>query len=408
MRLAERGLQISGIGQAGGSRIEGAFEGEFQALNGWLPAPWNNFSGTWGTQFAGKSDSQGIQFAAKAESVDFSPGKGEAIRDLQPSASIRVSTPPDFTKVDLEELVVSCRLATLEARGRLNEPNGRRRLELEGKFSPVWERVNAFIVQAVEPGAHLTGQSRPFRLQGDLLSLADSINGEIGVNLDSADIYGLRFEKTPLVLRFTEGKPTIDPIEVMVNEGLAHLEPVLKVDSKGATIVSLGHESTLTDVRMNDEVSRRVLSFVAPVLDRATRVQGKVSASIDEAIIPIGGTTGMTVEGSVIFQDVEFMPGPFLDPVLGLVGRNDRALLRLNEPVELSIADRRVYQSGLALPFGKVTTIGLEGWVDFDKNLSLVASVPIVPPGLADRPLLNDIAGGAKVRVRNLWVWEGK
>ena len=163
--------------------------------------------------------------------------------------------------------------------------------------------------------------------------------------------------------------------------------------------MTFGPESTLKDLSINDEVSRRVLSFVAPVLDRATRVNGRVSASIDEASIPLGGGDGLKVEGGVVFQDVKFTPGPFLDPLLGLIGRTDRPGLRLNAPVELSIADRRVYQTGLELPIGKLTTIGLEGWVDFDRNLNLVATVPVLPPGLSDRPLLQDVAGGVKIRV---------
>jgi translocation and assembly module TamB len=223
------------------------------------------------------------------------------------------------------------------------------------------------------------------------------------VALDGADLFGLRVGPTPLVFRFRKGEPAIDPIDVAVNDGKLHAEPVLTIGEGGKTSVRLGPETTLSDAWVNDEVSHRVLSFVAPVLDNATRVRGRVSVSLEEAVFPVGrgggSSRGFHVKGSVVFQDVAFNPGPFIDPIFGLIGREDRPSLRLDQPVDLTIADRRVYQSGFSLPIGKLTALGLEGWVDFDRNLNLTATVPVVPPALADRPLLNDIAGGVKVRV---------
>jgi translocation and assembly module TamB len=77
----------------------------------------------------------------------------------------------------------------------------------------------------------------------------------------------------------------------------------------------------------------------------------------------------------------------------------DRPLLRIDEPVALQIADRRVYQRGMEIPVGKLTRVGLDGWVGFDSELNLTASIPVLPTMLADRPLLGAIAAEAKVRV---------
>ena len=43
------------------------------------------------------------------------------------------------------------------------------------------------------------------------------------------------------------------------------------------------------------------------------------------------------LEGTVVFQDVEFLPGPLSRDLLALVGRGDKALLRLNDPASFSI-----------------------------------------------------------------------
>ena len=49
----------------------------------------------------------------------------------------------------------------------------------------------------------------------------------------------------------------------------------------------MGPESSLDGAVVNDEVSHRVLSFAAPVLDGATRVEGRVSVKLADAYLPV-------------------------------------------------------------------------------------------------------------------------
>ena len=53
----------------------------------------------------------------------------------------------------------------------------------------------------------------------------------------------------------------------------------------------------------------------------------------------------------------------------------------------------------MSIPIGELTRIELAGWVDFDRNLSLTATVPVTPAMLGNNPLLSDIAAGTKVRL---------
>ena len=143
-------------------------------------------------------------------------------------------------------------------------------------------------------------------------------------------------------------------------------------------------------------------SYVAPVLDRTTRSSGRVSVSIDEASFPLGGDPGRraNVTGEVVFQDVEFAPSPLAREVLAIVApRKEPESLRLDQPVRLSIAEGRVNQRGLAIPIGDVTRIEIDGWVDFDKNLGLVVTLPVTGAMFGNNPLLGEIVSGTKVRV---------
>jgi translocation and assembly module TamB len=154
--------------------------------------------------------------------------------------------------------------------------------------------------------------------------------------------------------------------------------------------------SSLQNVEINDEVSHKVLSFVAPVLDEATQVHGRVSASFAKAEFPIGGAADrtMTVAGAIVFNDVAFGAGPLGSELLSLAGKGPDTALRMNQPVQLAIADRRIHQSGLVIPLNKETRITIKGSVGFDQTLALRAEIPLNPAILGRDRTLQSLAAG--------------
>ena len=226
------------------------------------------------------------------------------------------------------------------------------------------------------------------------------INGELGANLEQVDIFGMRLGRTAAVVRIQDGKTRIDPIDSTLNSGRLHLEPEIITDKQGKSWVHLGPSSGLLDAVVNDEVSHRVLSFVAPVLDQATRVRGRVSLALSHAYFPINGGAGAEpkVDGDVLFDSVEFMPGPLAEQLLGVFRQEQRPLLVLRDPVSIRIVGRKIYQEGLVIPLGNVAAIGMEGWVDFDQNLNLVASFAMIPPK-RNIPFLSDILENAQIQL---------
>ena len=182
-----------------------------------------------------------------------------------------------------------------------------------------------------------------------------SIEGEIGVQIDALDVFGMRLSAVPVVLRSTGGRLTVDPIDSKLNSGILHLEPELVRAKDDSTWLHLGRDSTLDGAIVNDEVSHRVLSFAAPVLDGATRVEGRVSLALADAYFPMvaPSTAQARIDGDMFFDDVRFMPGPLADELLSVFQRERRPLAVLRDPIAVRIAGRKVYQEGLVVPVGK-------------------------------------------------------
>jgi len=402
--LVDDGVRVSGLGTGGGLRFDGGLTGDVGSLAAWVDGSPAGLRGRWSARAEGRSDADGLRFGGRVDAEGLGWGADGGTPETL-SLAVQGLVPESGGRVDLSEFSVRTRYGSSEATGRLDDPAGRRVLELQGRLTPAWDAISARLTDRVEPGAWVEGRARPWRLRVALDDRwRESLNGEVGLELDGADVYGLEFGPASVVARAVEGRLTFDPVETTVNEGRLRLVPEYRpasVDEGGGPALRLGPGTALTDVRVNDDVSRRVLSFVAPVLDNATRVRGRVSARLDEATFPIGADRGRgpTVTGSVEFQDVEFAPGPLADLFYGLVGRDDRPTVKINQPVSLSIADRRVYQKGLSVPLGPVARVDLEGWVDFDRNINLMASLPVTPAIVADRPVLKGLIGGNAIKI---------
>ncbi len=287
----------------------------------------------------------------------------------------------------------------LEGSGTIQRAGESSRLDLKGTLQPDWAALQADLRRDVEPSARLTGQPGDWRLNGPI---GGKIAGELGLHLDGLDVFGLRLEQTRIVVRSDGERLRIDPIDGRLNDGALHLEPEIVREADGPIRVRLGGSSTIQDAVVDDEVSHRVLSFVAPVLDGATRVRGRVSVRGLDAEFPVDRAIGAAakVTGNVVFNDVQFLPGPLAEDLLDLIpGTEDsEPMLALRDPISVRIADRKVYQHGLALPLGQVGRAELEGSVDFEKHLDLMARFRVNPPRL-DRPVLAALLSGAHLEV---------
>jgi translocation and assembly module TamB len=140
-----------------------------------------------------------------------------------------------------------------------------------------------------------------------------------------------------------------------------------------------------------------VLSFVAPVLDGATRVEGRVSVEMSEASVPILGASDQQgrAKGDVIFDDVRFMPGGLADQLLGVFVKQRKPLVVLRDRVTVLVADNKVYQEGLTIPVADLADIGIDGAVGFDQSLDLVARFALNPPK-SPIPVLSPILESAR------------
>ncbi|AMV36509.1 hypothetical protein [Planctomyces sp. SH-PL62] len=308
-------------------------------------------------------------------------------------------------RLDLARLALDTPYLRADAQGSVTELGEAPVVDLHGMLAPDWERLTRELASRVEPNASVRGRPHPWSLAGRIplgkkaRDEPSTLDGEAGLQLDLVDVFGMRLEKTTLVIRTVDGELEISPIDAMLNGGRLKLDPAIAKDEMGKSWLSLGRGSSLAEAVVNDEVSHRVLAYVAPVLDQSTRVEGKVSFDLVDARFSLDGDATKTqVEGDVQFDDVRFMPGPLVDQLINTFNLERKAIFVLRDPVSIRILGRTIYQEGLILPVGDVAVIGIEGWMDFDKRIDMLATFAVVPPQ-RNIPVVSLLLENARIQV---------
>lgn len=331
--------------------------------------------------------------------------EGSPRRVLAPAVlAMQTQSSPGFEQIEVVNVAMAIRHASIHAKGNLNTKGDRRFIDFTGTLDPNWTILDPLVAESIEPKAKVRGVPRPFMVRGPLTaegsgSVLHELEAELGFDRFEAIAFGLRVAPTPLVLHWKGGLGTIDPIQTTINNGPTLLKPSLDVDQAGIVTFRLAEGSEIKGAEINDEVSRSLLAYIAPMLHDATRVTGKATVTVSKADYPINGdaTDHSTLMGRVEFQDVNFAPGPFAGELISLTGQKGASGLRLDQPIELAIADGRVNQRGLTIPVGRDAKLELEGSVGFDQTIAMRAKVPITEGMLGNSAEAKELLEGMKV-----------
>ncbi len=401
--LGPGGLKVSGWKASDATiRVETGLIGDLAALDRWLAArsgePAKGWTGPWSLKLLGARSPAGqAEFDARFAADD--------LLNQGPVALATLGTyRPDGDKLELASANLNSKYAGISSKATLGELTTRRVLDWSGTIDPRWEVLGPILAHSVEPGARIEAKARPFHLEGALQgesldAILPAISGEFGLDVASLSAFGVRAGPLPIVLKLGDGRAKFDPIATTINGGPALLQADLALDAEDGLWLRVG-ESRINDAAINDAVSSSVLAFIAPVLSRATEVNGKVTVVLAPggAAFPIAAKGTTRVQGIIDFHDVIFRPGPLADQVFSITGK-PAPKLAFAEPVQFSILDGRVQQSGLSVPLGGGNKVEFAGSVGFDKTLAVQATVPITSAMIGRDAELEKLLNGLKVNV---------
>jgi hypothetical protein len=213
-----------------------------------------------------------------------------------------------------------------------------------------------------------------------------SLSAETSATWAAADVDGFQFDAGAMDVRLFEGQLTFGPFDLAAGGGRIRGAPWIRlVPLPGELVVPPGR--VVDRVPLSGKFCAEWISWVTPLIGRSTRTQGVVSIDVSGARLPLGDPFGGELAGQLIFENTEVTPGPQLGPLATLLVKlqtlvdprfafGDKVvLLRVRpEPVQMRLADRRLWHEGLALEMGQFV-VRSAGSVGGDGTLAATVEV---------------------------------
>lgn len=307
--------------------------------------------------------------------------------------------------------------------GRIADLAAMRGVELGGGIDYDLEKLTPILWPQLGDGVRLVGRDRAtFRLETEDDAPANAspvarLRARVEAPWQSADLFGLPVGGGKLGVTLQRGVATVDPLDIAVGGGKLTAAATATLDPPPETL-RLAPGPLVTDVAISQQVTERVLKFIAPVLADSARIAGRFSMALSEFAAPLtpppSGPPPVRAAGVLDVHQVRVLPGPAVAEWVALarqiagvardgveaVGQpSDAVLVAIDDSrVEFKLIDGRVYHRGLRFNVGDAL-VQSEGSVGMDESLDLVLSVPILDEWVERRPVILGRLRGQAVRI---------
>ena len=227
-------------------------------------------------------------------------------------------------KLALESSHIQVDGLSIAASGQLDECSTKQGINLTGDLAYEWDSLLKRPGMQLGQNIQVSGKDhRPFSIKGSLASLSSSsiasgslttstapasiqpgsnsvasngtatstvgsvdLSGHAGFGWASANVCGIKAGAGDVSAQLDRGVCRFAPLKIAVNDGTLHLTPTVYLDRNPFTVV-LPQEKLVDQVSLSPELCANALKFVAPMLADSTQVDGKFSADMHSATLPL-------------------------------------------------------------------------------------------------------------------------
>lgn len=291
----------------------------------------------------------------------------------------------------------------------------------ESPLSPTWAYGLDRDIQVAGVG------KRPFKLRGTLPTRAsvasqdprapatvklvwpDDLQGSAGITWSTAQVYGLPIGGGSLDGALEKGVVNFAPIDLAVSEGRIKAWPRI-VLGHDPMVFQLAKGSRVEQLQITPQMCQTWLKYVAPLLADATRAEGKFSANVEGATVPLLQPEYADARGTLTVHGARVGPGPLSEQYV-LLARQVRSVLERKpldgsfraadvewltlpqQEVAIEAAAGRVYHRGLQITIGDTTLVTSGSVGVADQTLGLLVEVPIREEWIAKDRMLSGLRG---------------
>jgi len=285
---------------------------------------------------------------------------------------------------------------------------------LKGQASYDWNRLTPLVSRICGFDLKLAGRrTSNFSLKGPMSDVqlqasatTNQWSGQGDVAWDRAQILGVDIGNTIVRSQLSGSKLAFHVDSPEVSGGRVKMDSNLLLGGDSLEW-QIAPGRIVDQVAITPEICQTWLSYVAPIVADATRVEGKLSVQVQSGQFPLENPLAGQSHGFVEVHGAEVRSGPLAQAYVDLA-RNIESLVRktsfkpgqesarlLSMPpqkIDYQVAQDRVFHQGLIVQSGDVQMV-TSGWVAADQSMQLVAAVPIQDSWVQVAPWLAPMRG---------------
>ena len=300
--------------------------------------------------------------------------------------------PNQDEEIRFDQLDISTDWIQTSLQGQLATTEMDHRLSLAGTSTWNMDRLNKRLTSMAPVDLVLNGTHQSDVSLNSVLSV-DGLNTfqiTTDVGWDSARIAGVELASASIPIRVDQNQITFHGSKLPVGEGWIDLNGSIQQLNQ-ETWIELTPSRIAEGIQITPEMSEQWLRFIAPLLADATKIDGNLGISVDEARINISDPTKTRLSGRLELDTVRLVAGPFMNQLiqtlqqLKKIGRDPSQILRTDpstliklptQTVAFGVANQIVAHERLLIDVDRAQLI-TTGQVSFEGNLNLTTAIPL-------------------------------
>lgn len=294
-----------------------------------------------------------------------------------------------------------------------SEPN----VELTGDIAYDWARLQPRLRPLLGNIVPVGSGRRSFSVKGPVdfsAGIPAELVANAAVDWQAIDALGVPVGPGELVGAVRDGNVAFAPLDVEVSGGRLRTTPRI-VSTEVGPVLQLAPGTSLTDARLSPEMTSRWLGLATPLLANSARAEGRLSASLAQASVPLRDWRTMEATGQVTIDTASVQAAPIAGELLGVVqrvrqlaggalgglfgSRVNTGIEAAQQTINVRVTRGRVYHDRMLVNVAGVP-VTTSGSVGFDETLDLVAELRFPQEMLGNGPLANLVRGPLKVPIR--------
>ncbi len=387
------------------------YQADVNRLRQWTQdpkAPGEPWAGLAKGQMTLRTDANRVAFDLATTIEGFVYGPKTAPKYQDAKVSLAVAGDLDWAKdrLGLEKFALQSQLLACSGKLTCVRLASAMDLAVDGTLTYDWQKIEPILQGYLGKSARIAGKdTRRFRISGPLYPNAGQpgaelaltkLEGEAGLNWQSAQAMGAVVGPAEIKARLAGGMLVTEPILATLNQGKLRLEPKVRLDTYELT---LSPGVMIEQARITPEMCASGLGYALPTLANIAEAEGKLSLEIESARIPLLDPYKSTIHGFLTMHNAQVGPGSIVKELTSLLKMSPRSIIRENR-VKVKMENGRIHHENLQMEFQDNFVVKTSGSVGLDGTLALEADMPFPAKLLGSSPISAGLPKNLKVPIR--------